>query len=240
MRAEAQLEVLEEGAAGADGVSSLTFQARTAPTFQETDLGPGRSFTEAGRRIGTGSGRLITPRVTSMALPTEAGGYPEDFYDLTKDRQGRVWVHSMRAPHVYTESSSSWRRVTHDLGSIVYDMGRDAHGDIWAVGSHAVWRIRGDSLTVYDEFPKSQYMSAFTGALGDTVWVGGVGGTAVLLRFDGSQWRQYGGDDGLPRHGRVGRAGGGQHGHGMGRARGGLATGVGSLGQSTDGLAPPP
>ena len=109
----------------------------------------------------------------------------------------------MYAPVVYTESSSSWRRVTRDLGSYVHDLGRDAHGDIWAVGSGAVWQIRGDSLTVYDKFPKSQYMSAFTGALGDTVWVGGVSHTAVLLRFDGSQWRQYGGDDGLPRYGRV-------------------------------------
>ena len=86
--AVAQLEVLVEGAAGADGTASLTFEARTAPTFQDTNLGPGRSFTDAGRRIGTGSGRLITPRVTTMALPTEASGYPEDFYDLTKGRPG--------------------------------------------------------------------------------------------------------------------------------------------------------
>ena len=200
--AVAQLEVLVEGAAGADGTASLTFEARTAPTFKDTNLGPGRSFTDAGQRIGTGSGRVITPTVTKLKLPTEASGYPEGFYDLTKDARSRVWVREYEGLHVFSEGSS-WRRVTHDLGSLVKDMGRDARGGIWAVGSLAVWHIRGDSLTVYDDFPQYQDMGSFAGALGDTVWVGGAGGTALLLRFDGSQWRQYGEDDGLPRHGDV-------------------------------------
>ena len=107
----------------------------------------------------------------------------------------------MIAPFVFADSS--WRRVNHDLGSYVKDMGRDARGGIWAVGSLAVWHISGDSLTVYDNFPQYQDMHSFSGALGNTIWVGGVSDTALLLRFDGSQWRQYGGDDGLPGHGRV-------------------------------------
>ena len=123
--AVAQLEVLVEGAAGADGTASLTFEARTAPTFKDTNLGPGRSFTDAGRRIGTGSGRLITPTVTKLKLPTETSAYPDDFYDLTKDAQGRVWVHDYDDLLFFTEGSS-WRRVNHDLGSYVKDMGRDA------------------------------------------------------------------------------------------------------------------
>ena len=82
------LEVLVEDASGPrspDGTPALTFQERPAPTFLETDLGPGRSFTEAGEQIGTGAGRLITPTVTKLELPTEASDYPEDFYNLTKD-----------------------------------------------------------------------------------------------------------------------------------------------------------
>ena len=61
------LEVLVEDTSGPrspDGTPALTFQARTAPTFQETNLGPGRSFTDDGERLGTGSGRVITPTVT--------------------------------------------------------------------------------------------------------------------------------------------------------------------------------
>ncbi len=199
------LEVLVEDPSGPrspDGTPALTFQERPAPTFLETDLGPGRSFTEAGEQIGTEAGRLITPTVTKLELPTEASDYPEVFYNLTKDGRGRVWVQDGRAPFVFTEGSS-WRRVTHALGSVVHDMGRDAQGDIWVVGHPAVWHIRGDSLTVYDEFPPYQIMSSFAAGSGDTVWVGGVGGTAVLLRFDGRQWRQYDGGDGLPEHSRV-------------------------------------
>ena len=214
---------MEGAGRGRRAPSSLSFQARTAPTFRDTTLGPGRSFTDAGRRIGTGSGRLITPRVTTMALPTEASGYPEDFYDLTKDRQGRVWVHDMDAPHVYTESSSSWRRVTHDLGSQVKDLGRDVQGDIWAVGSRAVWQIRGDSLTVYDGWGGETDLFSFAAGSGDTIWVGGNGlpgesyRASGLLRFDGGQWRQYGVGRRVAVARQFSSPGGGQHRLGVGR-----------------------
>ena len=199
------LEVLVEDTSGPrspDGTPALTFQERAAPTFLETDLGPGRSFTEAGEQIGTGAGRLITPTVTKLELPTEASDYPEVFYDLTKDGRDRVWVHDDWAPFVFTEGSS-WRRVTHVLGSHVKDLGRDAQGDIWVVGSRAVWHIRGDSLTVYDEFGDQTDLYSFAAGSVGTVWIGGVGlpehyNTSILLRFDGSQWRQFGPADGLP------------------------------------------
>ncbi len=205
------LEVLVEDASGPrspDGTPALTFQERPAPTFLETDLGPGRSFTEAGEQIGTGAGRLITPTVTKLELPTEASDYPEDFYNLTKDSRGRVWVQDGRTPFVFTEGSS-WRRVTHALGSYIGTLGRDAHGDIWVVGHHAVWHIRGDSLTVYDNFGAQTLQSSFGAGSGDTVWIGGVGlpehyNTSTLLRFDGSQWRQFGPADGLPGYSGVG------------------------------------
>ena len=205
------LEVLVEDASGPrspDGTPALTFQERAAPTFLETDLGPGRSFTEAGEQIGTGAGRLITPTVTKLELPTEASDYPRDFYNLTKDSRGRVWVQDGRAPFVFTEGSA-WRRVTHGLGSQVKDLGRDAQGDIWVVGSRAVWHIRGDSLTVYDEFGDQTDLYSFAAGSGDTVWFGGNGlpgesyRASGLLRFDGGQWRQYGSADGLPSHGSV-------------------------------------
>ena len=203
--AVAQLEVLVEGAAGADGTASLTFEARTAPTFRDTNLGPGRSFTDAGQRIGSGAGRLITPTVTKLKLPTETSAYPEVFYDLTKDAQGRVWVRHSRGLYVFSEGSS-WRRVNHDLGSWVKAMGRDARGGIWAVGSLAVWHISGDSLTVYENFGKRVDLYSFAGGRGDTVWVGGYEypehlNTTYLLRFDGGPWRQYGSADELPQYG---------------------------------------
>ena len=204
--AVAQLEVLVEGAAGADGTASLTFEARTAPTFRDTNLGPGRSsFTDAWQRIGSGAGRLITPTVTKLKLPTETSAYPEVFYDLTKDAQGRVWVRHSRGLYVFSEGSS-WRRVNHDLGSWVKAMGRDARGGIWAVGSLAVWHISGDSLTVYENFGKRVDLYSFAGGRGDTVWVGGYEypehlNTTYLLRFDGGPWRQYGSADELPQYG---------------------------------------
>ncbi len=162
------LEVLVEDTSGPrspDGTPALIFQERPAPIFLETDLGPGRSFTEAGEQIGTGAGRLITPTVTKLELPTEASDYPEDFYNLTKDSRGRVWVQDGRTPFVFTEGSS-WRRVTHGLGSQVKDLGRDAQGDIWVVGSRAVWHIRGDSLTVYDEFGGETDLNSFAAGSG--------------------------------------------------------------------------
>ncbi len=142
------------------GTPSLSFERGTPPTFQTTDLGPGRSFTEAGERIGTGAGRVITPAVTTMELPTEAScdnvyhvtvkakdhGTPTDFWlvDETAVEQIRALAASGRTASELTEtpggetpdsSLSEKTRVMDNRGTgkrVAYKL---VNGALWGMGS---------------------------------------------------------------------------------------------------------
>ena len=201
------LEVLVEAEfiGGSSGTPSLTFERRQVSTLEKVDIGPGRSVTDPGKRIGTGSGIAITPMVTVSKLVTEASVYPQKYRHVTKDAQGRIWA-TARDPHgLYVFSdSTSWRRVSLTQG--VQDLGRDAQGKVvWVVGNlDKVYRISGNALTEYSGFRDLGVGTLFTFAAGrgDTVWMGGYGlegrNASALLRFDGREWRRYGLADGLP------------------------------------------
>ena len=109
------LEVLVEDPSGPrspDGTPSLTFETRKVSELDTVDIGPGRSVTDPGQRIGTGSGTVITPTVTVSDLVTEPSGYPQNFRHVTKDSLGRIWA-TAKEPHgLYVFSDSTWRRVS--------------------------------------------------------------------------------------------------------------------------------
>ena len=176
------LEVLVEGevsgASGARGTPSSTFETRTVANLQRVDIGPGRSVTDSGQRIGTGSGTVITPTVTESDLVTELDVYPGKFSQVTKDAQGRLWAYA-REPaglYVFSDSTSSWRRVV--WSRYVQNLGRDAQGRIWiTVTDHQsndmVCRISGDTLTEYsglEDFGIG-FLSSLGEGTGDTVWI---------------------------------------------------------------------
>ena len=204
------LEVLVEDPSGPrspDGTPSLTFETRKVSELDTVDIGPGRSVTDPGQRIGTGSGTVITPTVTVSDLVTEASGYPQNFRHVTKDSLGRIWA-TAREPHgLYVFSDSTWIRVLPPyLGA--RDLGRDAQGRIWViVSSDIVYRISGSTLTEYSGFEDLGVggLSTLAAGSGDTVWMGGYSvvrgeaNAALFLRFDGREWRRFSGTDGLPR-----------------------------------------
>ncbi len=205
------LEVLVEGPSGARGTPSSTFETRTVSNLVRVDIGPGRSVTDSGQRIGTGSGTVITPTVTESDLVTELGVYPGKFSQVTKDAQGRLWAYA-REPaglYVFSDSTTSWRRVV--WSRYVQNLGRDAQGRIWItvtdhLSNDMVCRISGDTLTEYsglEDFGIG-FLSSLGEGTGDTVWMGGysvdLGGMnpALMLRFDGREWRRFSLADGLP------------------------------------------
>ena len=200
------LEVLEEDTSGPrspDGALPLTFEARTVLDLERVDIGEGRSSTDAGQRIGTGSGTVVTPAVTVSDLVTEASVYPQEFHDITKDAQGRIWTTASEPGGVYVFSgNSSWRHVSSPRGAQA--LGRDAQGTIWAVGTREVYRISGNELTTFGGFEDLGVglLFCFAAGSGDTVWMGGLslegGNAAAFLRFDGQEWRLFSLADGLP------------------------------------------
>ena len=205
------LEVLVEDPSGPrspDGTPSLTFETRKVSELDTVDIGPGRSVTDSGQRIGTGSGTVITPTITVSELVTEASAYPQNFRHVTKDSLGRIWA-TAREPHgLYVFADSTWRRVSFPSPQGVSDLGRDAQSRIWVVGNfYRVYRISGSTLTEYSGFRDLGVgsLSTFAAGSGDTVWMGGysvVGreaNPALFLRFDGREWRRFSGADGLPR-----------------------------------------
>ncbi|MCY3735055.1 MAG: hypothetical protein OXG13_01560 [Gemmatimonadaceae bacterium] len=202
------LEVLVEGGASGDsGTSSATFERRKVSDLVRVDIGPGRSVTDPGQRIGTGSGTVITPTVTVTDLVTEASVYPRNFRHVTSDSLGRMWTTAKDPSGLYTFSdSTSWRRVSLSRPRGVQDLGRDAQGRIWvaeALGNSA-YRISGNTMTKYSGFNDLGVADLFTFASGrgDTVWMGGYraegSNPALLLRFDGREWRRFSRIDGLP------------------------------------------
>ena len=200
------LEVLVEGASGADGTPSLTFETRTVPRLDTIDVGPGRSFTDSGERLGTGAGRVVTPTVTVSELVTEASVYPRMFRHVTKDAQGRIWTTAKDPGGLFFFSkSSSWQRVSLPLGPQYLD--RDAQGRLWVIGNgDIVYRISGTTVTEYKGFEDLGIGHLFALAVGsgDTVWMGGYSlegwHPAALLRFDGREWRRFSLADGLPNY----------------------------------------
>ena len=205
------LEVLVEDPSGRrspDGTPSLTFETRKVSNLERVDIGPGRSITDSGQRIGTGSGTVITPTVTESDLVTEASGYPQNFRHVTKDSLGRIWA-TAKEPRggLYVFSDSTWRRVSFSGPQGVSDLGRDAQGRIWVAGNFGnAYRISGNTLTKYSGFEDLGVgtLSTLAAGSGDTVWMGGysvVGrepNPALFLRFDGREWRRFSGADGLP------------------------------------------
>ena len=204
------LEVLVEDPSGPrspDGTPSLTFETRTVSNLERVDIRPGRSFTDPGQRIGTGSGTVITPTVTESELVTEASVYPQTFRRVTKDAQGRIWARAREPSGLYVYSdSTSWRRVTSTYGAL--DHGRDAQGRVWVIGNRSdVYRISGNTLTEYSGFRDLGVgrLSTLAAGRGDTVWMGGHGfgrgwNASAFLRFDGREWRLFSRTDGLPNH----------------------------------------
>ena len=203
------LEVLVEDPSGPrspDGTASLTFETRKVSELDTVDIGPGRSVTDSGQRIGTGSGTVITPTVTVSDLVTEASVYPQNFRHVTKDSLGRIWATAEEPHGLYVFSdSTSWQRVSSTYGA--QELGRDAQGKIWVIGNRSdVYRISGNTLTEYSGFRGLGVgsLSTFAAGSGDTVWMGGysvVGreaNPALFLRFDGREWRRFSGADGLP------------------------------------------
>ena len=197
------LEVLVEGATGADGTTSLTFETRTVPKLDTVDVGPGRSFTDSGQRLGTGAGRVVTPTVTVSKLVTEASEHPSSFMDLTGDAKGRLWAKDRNHEVFVYSGGSSWQRLSPPL--YAGDLARDGQGDVWGVGGSTAWHISDSTLTVYGGFKGDLGCFAATGS---TLWLGGEGGeggnaSCALVRFDGRDWRRYGLADGLPEYGWV-------------------------------------
>ena len=205
------LEVLVEDPSGPrspDGTPSLTFETRKVSELDTVDIGPGRSVTDSGRRIGTGSGTVITPTVTVSDLVTEPSGYPQNFRHVTKDSLGRIWATAEEPRYgLYVFADSTWRRVSFPSPQGVSDLGRDAQSRIWVVGNfYRVYRISGSTLTEYSGFEDLGVgsLSTFAAGSGDTVWMGGYSvvrgerNSALLLRFDGREWRRFSGADGLP------------------------------------------
>ena len=204
------LEVLVEDPSGPrspDGTPALTFETRKVSELDTVDIGPGRSVTDSGQRIGTGSGTVITPTVTVSDLVTEASVYPQNFRHVTKDSLGRIWATAEEPRYgLYVFSdSTSWQRVSSTYGA--QELGRDAQGKIWVIGNRSdVYRISGNTLTEYSGFRGLGVgsLSTFAAGSGDTVWMGGysvVGreaNPALFLRFDGREWRRFSGADGLP------------------------------------------
>ncbi len=172
------------------------------------DIGPGRSVTDPGQRIGTGSGTVITPTVTVTDLVTEASVYPRNFRHVTSDSLGRIWTTAREPEGLYIFSdSTSWRLVSFSSTQGVRDLGRDAQGRIWVIsGLDIVYRIAGSTVTEYSGFRGLgvAHLPTFAAGRGDTVWMGGnrAKGTnpALLLRFDGREWRRFSRTDGLPRY----------------------------------------
>ncbi|MCY3735054.1 MAG: hypothetical protein OXG13_01555 [Gemmatimonadaceae bacterium] len=201
------LEVLVEGGASGDsGTSSATFERRKVSDLVRVDIGPGRSVTDPGQRIGTGSGTVITPTVTVTDLVTETSAYPRKFRHVNKDSLGRMWTTARDPSGLYIFSdSTSWRRVSFSRPQGVQDLGRDAQGRIWAIGNvGSVFRISGNTLTEYTGFPDRGQLFTFAAGRGDTVWMGGYGpagrSPSALLRFDGREWRLFSLADGLPSY----------------------------------------
>ena len=206
------LEVLVEDPSGPrspDGTPSLTFETRKVSNLERVDIGPGRSVTDSGQRIGTGSGTVITPTVTESDLVTEPSVYPQKFRHVTKDAQGRIWATAEEPRNgLYVFADSTWRRVSFPSPQGVQDLGRDAQGRIWVVGnSDRVYRISGNTLTEYSGFRDLGVgrLSTFAAGSGDTVWMGGYGrgrgwNASAFLRFDGREWRLFSRADGLPKY----------------------------------------
>ena len=205
------LEVLVEDPSGPrspDGTPSLTFETRTVLNLEKVDIGPGRPVTDPGQRIGTGSGTVITPTVTESDLVTEPSVYPQKFYNVTKDAQGRIWATAKEPRYgLYVFADSTWRRVSFPSPQGVSDLDRDAHGRIWVAGNlgNSAYRISGNTLTKYSGFRDLGVgsLSTFAAGRGDTVWMGGRGwgrgwSASGFLRFDGREWRLFSGTDGLP------------------------------------------
>ena len=209
------LEVLVEDPSGPrspDGTASLTFETRKVSNLERIDIGPGRSFTNPGQRIGTGSGTVITPTVTVSDLVTEASVYPQKFSQITGDAQGRLWVFARDPVGLYVFSDSiSWRRVV--WSRFHQNLGRDAQGRVWltvtdSMSNEIVCRISGNTLTEYSGFNDFGvgFLTSLGGGTGETVWMGGYsvglggGNPALMLRFDGREWRLFSIADGLPNY----------------------------------------
>ena len=226
------LEVLVEDPSGPrspDGTPALTFETRTVSNLERVDIGPGRSVTDPGQRIGTGSGRVITPTVTVSELVTEASVYPQKFRHVTKDAQGRIWATAEEPRYgLYVFADSTWRRVSFPSPQGVQDLGRDAQGRVWVVGNFdRVYRISGEYPDGVQRLPGSRSRGSVHLRGGE--WRHGVDG--------GVQCSPRGAEFGpVPalRRARVAavlgcrrvaplfidrRDGGGQHRHGVGQAR---------------------
>ena len=209
------LEVLVEGASGARGTSSSTFETRTVANLERVDIKPGRSFTDSGQRIGTGSGTVITPTVTVLDLVTEASEYPQKFSQITKDAQDRLWAFARDPVGLYVFSeSTSWRRVV--WSRFLQNIGRDAKGRIWMTvtdgrTNEIVCSISDSTLTEYSGFNDFGlgHLTSLGAGTGDTVWLGGysvdLGGwnPSLMLRFDGREWRRFSLADGLPNYSNI-------------------------------------
>ena len=173
------LEVLVEDPSGPrspDGTASLTFETRKVSELDTVDIGPGRSVTDSGRRIGTGSGTVITPSVTESDLVTEASGYPQNFRHVTKDAQGRIWATAEDPYGLYVFSDSTWIRVLLPF-PYARNIDRDAQGRIWVIASSDIfYRIAGNTVTEYSGFRDLGVgnPSTLAAGSGDTVWMGGV------------------------------------------------------------------
>ena len=214
------LEVLVEAefVGGSSGTSSLTFETRKVSHLEKVDIGPGRSVTDSGKRIGTGSGTVIAPTVTESDLVTEDSVYPQKFRHVTKDAQGRIWATAQDPYGLYVFSdSTSWRRIA----LTAQDLGRDAQGRVWALATDDnIYRISGNTVTKYSGLERLGVGSliCFAGGAGNTVWMGGYSvvrgepNPALFLRFDGREWRRFSGADGFAQL-LMGRCNGrGQHG----------------------------
>ncbi|MEW6752451.1 MAG: two-component regulator propeller domain-containing protein [Candidatus Latescibacterota bacterium] len=158
---------------------------------------------------GTGQGRRLTQvEVTASAGPggRPVAGLTRDWVaSLAEDRDGNIWIGTDSS--LFRYDGQQWTTFTEEDGVGAPGsgiLGVDANGHLWVTGTEGATRFDGQRWTRYTWEPTSTVAAAPNG----DVWFAGGGRPvppgavqALLYRFDGQDWWEYGAADGIPYSG---------------------------------------
>ena len=189
-------------------------ERRTASQPQVVDVGLPVKVDVPSAVLGSGPGKPIeVERVMSKGI----GGRPgqDSFWgigDIVEDKQGTIWVDADEG--LCRFDGREWTMYTQQDGlpESISDLEVDAQGQLWMAGKGGVVQFDGERWIQHRLGIDTEAVAV--GPKGE-VWTGGARYTGrvgtdnkelydpMLCRFDGTDWWEFGSEDGLPLNGFV-------------------------------------